>query len=316
MTIDISPAPARSASRDLHRVADVALTVAAVLGGLSLVAALVLAVAGMTPLVFTSGSMGPAIPAGSLALARSVPVEDLRVGDVVSVPDLQGTRVTHRVVAIDDAGLTLQGDANLTADAGAYDVVDADRVLLSVPHVGTALAAATGPVGRGALLGVAAVLLLVLVRPRSGSRPSRSESVAVLAALATVAGVGVGVARAPEGTTAFWTDTASASSQISVVKASSLPEKPVLTGCARQGSGASLTWTSTSDPTSFQIRYQGPTTETPVGGAARTAATVNANLNNSVGEIWVVAITGGLESESNHFRYSGNGSGASCVAVR
>ncbi len=41
MTIDISPAPARSSSRDLHRGGDVALTVAAVLGGLSLVTALV-----------------------------------------------------------------------------------------------------------------------------------------------------------------------------------------------------------------------------------------------------------------------------------
>ena len=136
------PAPARSSSRDLHRGADVALTVAAVLGGLSLVTALVLAVAGMTPLVFTSGSMGPAIPTGSLALARSVPVDELVVGDVVSVRDARGTRVTHRVVAVDDAGLTLRGDANPTADAGTYDVAVADRVLLSVPHAGTALAAA------------------------------------------------------------------------------------------------------------------------------------------------------------------------------
>ncbi len=116
--------------------------------------------------------------------------------------DARGTRVTHRVVAVDDAGLTLRGDANPTADAGTYDVAVADRVLLSVPHAGTAWRRATGPVGRGVLLGVAAVVLLVLVRPRSGVAPARSEAVAVLAALTVVAGVGVGVARAPEGTSA------------------------------------------------------------------------------------------------------------------
>ncbi len=62
--------------------------------------------------------------------------------------------------------------------------------------------------------------------------------------------------------------------------------------------------------------HQNPTTEPLLAGTLRTGSTVNANFNGSAGEVWVVAITGGLESESNHFRYSGNGSGASCVAVK
>ncbi|WP_457206560.1 signal peptidase I [Nocardioides sp. P5_C9_2] len=311
--IDISPAPSR---RSLGlRVGNAALTVAAALGAVSLVTALVFTVASVTPLVLTSGSMDPEIPTGSLALARSVPVDEVAVGDVVSVWDARGTRVTHRVVALDPAGLVLQGDANPTPDADPYDVPTADRVLVAVPHAGTVLAALTAPVGRGVLLAIAAVVLLTWVRPRGRARPARSEGVAVLGVLAVVAGVGVGVARAPEGTTAFWSDTVAGTGQISVATAAPVPERPVLTGCNRQGSGAALTWTSSSNPTSFQVRHQNPTSEAPVAGTARTAATVNANLNNSVGEIWVVAITGGLESESNHFRYSGNGSGASCVPV-
>ncbi len=317
MTIDISPVPVRPSRRgDLRGLGDAALTGAAVLGALSLVAALVLAVAGMTPLVFTSGSMGPEIPTGSLALARSVPVDELAVGDVVSVLDPQGTRVTHRVVAIDDTGLTLKGDANLSADPGTYDVAAADRVLWSVPRAGTVVARATAPLGRGVLLGVAAMALLALVWPRSGARPSRSEAVAVLAALAAVAGVGVGLGPAPEGTSAFWTDAVSATSQVSVARAAPVPEKPVLTGCTRTGKGASLTWTSATDPASFQIRYENPTIEALLDGALRQSSTQSANLNNSTGEVWVVAIRDGLESESNHYRYSGNGSGASCVPVR
>lgn len=314
--IDISPAsPVRRGRRASRRAADLALTVLATLGALSLGAALVFAVAGITPLVVTSGSMSPEIPTGSLALARDVAVGELVVGDVVSVLDAQGTRVTHRVVDVGGRGLTLKGDANLSADAHTYDVATADRVLLTAPHVGTALAAVTTPAGRAVLLGLVAAVLLVLVRPRSGGRPSRSEAVAVLAVLVAVAGVGVGLGRAPEGTSAFWTDSASATSRITVAKPAP-PERPVITGCNRKGSSVSLTWTSTTSPSSFQIRHQNPTTEPLLGGATRSASTQNANFNNSTGEVWVVAVSDGLESESNRFRYSGNGSGASCVPVR
>ena len=126
----------------------------------------------------------------------------------------------------------------------------------------------------------------------------------------------MGVARAPEGTSAFWTDTVirhrpDLGGQVRVVA-----KKAVLTGCDRRGSGATLTWTSAANPTSFQIRHQNPTTEPLLAGTLRTGSTADANFNGSAGEVWVVAITGGLESESNHFRYSGNGSGASCVAVK
>ncbi|KRF36173.1 signal peptidase I [Nocardioides sp. Soil805] len=313
LPIELTTTPTTSYPR---RVGGLALTVAAVAGALSLAVALLFAVTGVTPLVFQSGSMGPAIPTGSLALARTVDAEDLTVGDVVSVRDDAGTRVTHRVAAIAaDGALTLKGDANLSADAETYLLGSADRVFVSVPRAGAVLSALTGPAGRGpaAVLGVAVVLVLVSLR--AGARPGRAERVTVLGALVVVLGVGVGVARAPEGTSAFWTDSVAGTSRITVA-APALPEKPVPTSCTRTGSSIRLTWTSTSSPQGFQIRHTNPTTEPTIAGTLRAATTQNANFNNSVGEVWVVAISNGLESESAHYRFSGNGSGASCAPVR
>lgn len=161
----------------MRRVADVALWVGAVLGVLSVVAAVLVATLGLVPLIFTSGSMSPGIPAGSLGVARSVPAADLELGDVVSVDTSDGVRVTHRVVAIegtaDGALLTLQGDANGAPDADLYPVTEADRVLFSVPGVGRVLSALGSPVaifGAGVL---AAVVLLGVVY--SSSRRSRGR---------------------------------------------------------------------------------------------------------------------------------------------
>lgn len=156
----------------MRRVADAALWVGAVLGALSLVAAVLVATLGLVPLIFTSGSMSPEIPAGSLGVARSVPAADLAVDDVVSVDSAEGVRVTHRVVAIeetaDGALLTLQGDANGAPDADPYPVTEADRLLFSVPGVGHALAALANPLaifGGGVL--AAAVVLGIVVSSRS-----------------------------------------------------------------------------------------------------------------------------------------------------
>ncbi|MFC0316351.1 signal peptidase I [Gordonia phosphorivorans] len=120
---------------------ELALNVGAVAGLLCLVVAVASMIFGITPLVFRSGSMAPQITTGSLALARTVPAADLRVGDVVSVENDSGTRITHRVIAVEPAGegavsLTLKGDANPIADGSPYVVTEADRVITSVPGLG------------------------------------------------------------------------------------------------------------------------------------------------------------------------------------
>ncbi|WP_336793972.1 signal peptidase I [Gordonia malaquae] len=124
---------------------ELALNVGAILGLICIVVAIGSMLFGITPLVFRSGSMSPDIPTGSLALARTVDATDLRIGDVVSVDNEVGTRITHRVVAIENAGdgavsLTLKGDANRVPDPSPYLVTEADRVIGSVPILGYAAA--------------------------------------------------------------------------------------------------------------------------------------------------------------------------------
>jgi signal peptidase I len=113
----------------------------AVIGVVCLTAAALAVFAGVTPLIFRSGSMSPGIPTGALALAQTVPAAEVAVGDVVSVPRADGVRVTHRVVEADDAGgdsrsLVLKGDANPVTDPEPVVVATADRVFWSAPRLG------------------------------------------------------------------------------------------------------------------------------------------------------------------------------------
>lgn len=125
-----------------------ALNVGAAAGALCIVVTFVSAVFGITPLVVRSGSMSPAIPTGSLALAREVPAGQLHSGDIASVDDQAGTRITHRVVTVSGSGdqvmLTLKGDANNAADPVPYVVRSADRVLVSIPAIGYVVAWLSG----------------------------------------------------------------------------------------------------------------------------------------------------------------------------
>lgn len=153
---------------------------------------------GWVPLTVLSGSMDPAIPAGSQVIVAPIEGEqDLRavqVGDVVTFmphPD-DDTLVTHRVVSIGvradgAAALTTRGDAN-----GADDPqpVTAEQVRglvrYHVPFAGH-LAALITPTQKQAGVTVAAVLLFgyagtqviaALRRPRDGSTTSPRDRTA------------------------------------------------------------------------------------------------------------------------------------------
>ena len=167
------------------------LTVTAALGGLCLLVAVLCVTFGWRPLVFTSDSMAPRIPEGSVALAKDTDARDLRVGDVVSVVTPSSGRISHRVVAIAPAPkgrttrlLTLKGDANRSPDAELYGVDSVPRVVVSIPFVGHLLLFANRPLGLG-LLGVASVGLLWLVvrgprASRAGSRRAATRGAATI----------------------------------------------------------------------------------------------------------------------------------------
>ncbi|MBF6670613.1 signal peptidase I [Glutamicibacter sp. FBE19] len=115
------------------------LNTCAVLGTLCLAMAVLALVFGIKPLVFASGSMSPGIPTGSLGLAVPATVQEVAVGDVVSVVNSGNQRITHRVVEKVPGGLVLKGDTNPVPDVQAYPVDQVDRLLVSVPGLGYAV---------------------------------------------------------------------------------------------------------------------------------------------------------------------------------
>jgi signal peptidase I len=122
----------------------------------------------LEPMTMLTGSMGDAIPPGSLVLTRSVPPSTLRVGDVITFQKPRGEAGldTHRIVRVDrsDGHTTYRtkGDANPTADPWALEFEGdqvAHRVVTSAPHVGHVLM-----IGRTRLwaFGVAGAIALLL----------------------------------------------------------------------------------------------------------------------------------------------------------
>jgi signal peptidase I len=150
---------------------EVFLTVGALLGALCIIATIAGVAFGVKPLVFRSGSMSPAIHTGDLAISQTVDASDLKAGDIVSVVNAGGNRVTHRLVNIASQGdarqLTLKGDANNEADAEVYTVTRAERVLFDIPKAGYVVNAAASP-GGVFVLGMYVTAMLVLVFRRKG----------------------------------------------------------------------------------------------------------------------------------------------------
>ncbi|PTR28722.1 signal peptidase [Rhodococcus sp. OK519] len=145
---------------------EIALNVGAVAGLICVLAATGSLLFGIKPLIFRSGSMSPDIPTGALALSKTTPASDLKVGDVVSVSTEQGIRITHRVDEIASSEgstsvLILKGDANQDADVTPYTVTEADRVFFSVPALGYVVSWLSSPVAiflGGVLVGGVLVL--------------------------------------------------------------------------------------------------------------------------------------------------------------
>lgn len=117
--------------------------------------------------VFRTGSMEPKYPVGALSLTVQVDPRELVPGDVVSVRrEAAAALVTHRVVAVDPptgagatASLWLRGDANISNDPLPYDVATAQKVLFTVPALGTWVMASRGP----EFLGAATLAVTALV---------------------------------------------------------------------------------------------------------------------------------------------------------
>lgn len=220
----------------LRSLRSITLTVGAILGTLCILWTAGLAISGVKPLVFLSGSMAPDYPVGAVGFARTVPADEIEAGDVVSVIVADGTRVTHRVVSATPDGdatrLQLKGDANASPDVEQYTVTEVDRVEARVPGLGFTLIAAGSPwgMGVGAAILIACIVLVVPGRrvedeaepfarsprgevPRFGGAPPAARARArrtlqVVAAAVAAPLMLLGAAAAPtSGTLAYFTDT-------------------------------------------------------------------------------------------------------------
>lgn len=123
--------------------------------------------------VITGGSMTGTYDKGSVVFEQVVPVEELRVGDVITYqpPASSGatTLVTHRIIKIGQGadGRTVyrtQGDANPDPDPWRFSLSSSDQsvVRYSVPYAGWILVGLADRQTRMLVIGIPAGLIALL----------------------------------------------------------------------------------------------------------------------------------------------------------
>lgn len=94
--------------------------------------------AGFEALIVQSGSMGPGIPAGSLAVAdMRCGYSSIEKGDIIIFQAGEG-RVMHRAYAVTEKGIETKGDANEVTDGITTTRENlVGRVVFHVPYLGS-----------------------------------------------------------------------------------------------------------------------------------------------------------------------------------
>jgi signal peptidase I len=277
---------------------EILLTAGAVLGLVCILATVVGYAFGITPLVFRSGSMSPAIHTGDLAVARTVDAASLETGDIVSVVNAEGNRVTHRLLEMTAEGkarrLTLQGDANRAPDAEVYTATRVERVLLDIPKAGYVVDAAAGPAGLFVLGAYVAGMLVLAFRrpppgtdapagPRRGGARKAARGSRVAARTAAFAVLGTTLAVAPPASAAFWTNGSPVTG--TAFTTYTLPAPATFT-CGGLGLfSVTFNWAAVSGATSYTLHYGsgGATTKTVTGTSTSITSAI------SGGTAWIVA---------------------------
>ena len=148
---------------------------------------------GSMPLTVLTQSMEPTLPPGTLLVVRPTPVDDIRVGDVVTYQIVSGQPavVSHRVVSVSSSSdgertFVLKGDNNAAADAAPVTAVQIRGVVwYSVPEIGIVNQVVNGsrswliPTVAGVLLTYGAVMMsagFVSAARRRRARTSRART--------------------------------------------------------------------------------------------------------------------------------------------
>lgn len=135
---------------------------------------LIPAALGFQRYVIVSGSMSGTYDKGSIVFDEEVPVDELKIGDVITYEPPQGTfsqdLVTHRIawIGADEAGertFRTRGDANPSADPWTFSLDGSEqaKVAFSVPYVGYLLAGLSIPLVRMLAIGVPAIAVALLI---------------------------------------------------------------------------------------------------------------------------------------------------------
>jgi signal peptidase I len=271
-------------------------------------------VLGWHPTVVMSGSMKPSIQPGDVVVTRSVPVEQLRIHQVVLVPDPDhpGRLRLHRLQKIrSDGRLVLRGDANGSSDSSLVRASDVMGVgVLRVPLIGSpARAARTGQWPRLVAMLFVLGVLSVLARSRpgakaddrqprppknpggtpstraTGSSPPRPARERIMCRLAVVSVVTALVTlSAPAGFAAFGVTAANPSNQFTAAasfypyKDAVLTDTPVLYWRLGEASGTTAANTASSGPTGTY--YSSPTLAQP---SALSSEIVNKSISTTTG---------------------------------
>jgi signal peptidase I len=135
---------------------------------------------GMRFYAVESGSMSPAMHQGDLVVdAPTTATATYWVGEIITFHPTPGYITTHRIVAIDAAGISTKGDANSTADLGKIPPKNVvGRVIAVVPYGGYVATFFRQPAGIFALVLVIVALYIgwELVRVRKPDAPSGPDT--------------------------------------------------------------------------------------------------------------------------------------------
>jgi len=182
----------RPAEKSLLQYVGVAASAAALLlvAALAALVIVVPAVVGGTALTVLTSSMAPAYPPGTLIVIKPTPVDEIRVGDVLTYqiesgkPAVISHRVTTRSISTSgDTTFVTKGDNNALADPEPVQAVQAKGTLwYAIPMLGWVNNAVSGesrgilvPLVAGSLFAYAAWLFFSALRARRTRRRGVSD---------------------------------------------------------------------------------------------------------------------------------------------
>lgn len=125
-----------------------------------------------------SGSMEPNISVGSIVYVKSTDFQDLAKGDVISFFTNETTRVTHRIIEIDQESESVitQGDANNVRDADAVTYQHMiGKVAFTIPFLGYLSMYIRTPLGIALICTIIFILILLHYLPEIFEQDSKTE---------------------------------------------------------------------------------------------------------------------------------------------